>query len=95
MRRHFFYPFDPLGGKLGPKFFKTIVFRLIKSKGCTKNMRQICILVHVQNFGGGVASRVPWGWRDSYGKTEILAGWVTKICLKCKKKAGVEREGDI
>ena len=24
--------------------------------------------VHVQNLGGG-ASRVPWGWRDSYGKT--------------------------
>ena len=38
--------------------------------------------------GGGVASRVPWGWRDSYGKTEILAGWVTKICLKCTKKLG-------
>ena len=45
------------------------------------------VLVHVQNFGG-VASRVPWGWRDSYGKTEILAGWVTKICLKCTKKLG-------
>ena len=36
MRRHFFYPFDPLGRKLGPKFFETIVFRLIKSKECTK-----------------------------------------------------------
>ena len=23
--------------------------------------------VNVQNFGG-VASRVPWGWRDIYGK---------------------------
>ena len=32
-------------------------------------------------LGGG-------GWRDSYGKTEILAGWVTKICLKCTKKLG-------
>ena len=46
-------------------------------------------------FLGGVASLVPWGWRDSYGKTEILAGWVTKICLKMYKKAGVGREGDI
>ena len=45
--------------------------------------------MHVQNFFlGGVASRVPWGWRDSYGKMEILAGWVTKICLKCTKKLG-------
>ena len=39
-------------------------------------------------FGGGVASPVPWGWRDCYGKTEILAGWVTKICLKGTKKLG-------
>ena len=46
-------------------------------------------------FFGGVASGVPWGWRDSYGKTEILAGWVTKICLKCTKKAGVGREDNI
>ena len=28
-------------------------------------------------------------------KREILVGWVTKICLKCTKKAGVGREGDI
>ena len=28
-------------------------------------------------------------------KREILAGWVTKVCLKCTKKAGVGREGDI
>ena len=44
-------------------------------------------LVHVQNFGG-VASRVPWGWRDSFGKTGNLAGWVTKVCLKCTEKLG-------
>ena len=31
-----FYPFHPLGRKLGPKFFEIIVFTLIKSKGCTK-----------------------------------------------------------
>ena len=43
----------------------------------------------------GVASRVPWGWLDSDGKWEILAGWVTKVCLKLYKKAGVGREGDI
>ena len=51
------------------------------------------MFVHVQNFGG-VASRVPWGWCDSYRKTEILAGWVTKM-FKMYKKAGVGREGDI
>ena len=28
-------------------------------------------------------------------KREILAGWVTKVCLKCTKKAGVGMEGDI
>ena len=28
-------------------------------------------------------------------KREILVGWVTKICLKCTKKAGVGREGGI
>ena len=32
-------------------------------------MRDQSAQVHVQNFGGGVASRVPLGWRDSYGKT--------------------------
>ena len=31
--------------------------------------------VHVQNFfGGGVASRVPWGWRDSCGKRKFWQG---------------------
>ena len=38
-------------------------------------------MVHVQNFGGG-------GWRDSFGKTGNLAGWVTKVCLKCTEKLG-------
>ena len=28
-------------------------------------------------------------------KREILVGWVTKVCLKCTKKAGVGREADI
>ena len=28
-------------------------------------------------------------------KREILVGWVTNVCLKCTKKAGVGREGDI
>ena len=32
----FFYSFYLLGRKPGPKFFETIVFRLIKSKICTK-----------------------------------------------------------
>ena len=49
--------------------------------------------MHVQNFGG-VASRVPWGWRDSYGKWEILAVG-DKSMFKMYKKAGVGREGDI
>ena len=35
-----------------------------------------------------VASRVPWGWRDSYGKWEILVRWVTKVFLKCTKNLG-------
>ena len=50
----------------------------------------IILSAHSEFFfgGGGVASRVPWGWRDNYGKAEILAGWVTKICLKCTKKLG-------
>ena len=39
-------------------------------------------------FFGGVASRVPWGWRDSFGKTGNLAAWVTKVCLKCTEKLG-------
>ena len=46
--------------------------------------------VHIQNFGG-VASRVPWGWHDSFGKMGNLAGWVTKVCLKCTESWG--REG--
>ena len=33
-------------------------------------------LVHVQNFGG-VACRVPRGWRDKERKPNILVGWVT------------------
>ena len=44
---------------------------------------------------GGVASRVPWEWRDSYGKTEILAGWVTKNMFKMYKKAGVGPGGRV
>ena len=50
--------------------------------------------VHVQNFGG-VASRVPWGWRDSYGKTGNFVRVGDKSMLKMYKKAGVGREGDI
>ena len=42
-----FYPFDPLGRKLGPKCFETIVFRLIKSKGCTKKYgADLCLWQH-------------------------------------------------
>ena len=52
--------------------------------------------VHVQNFFfGGVASRVPWGWRDSYGKTGNFVRVGDKSMLKMYKKAGVGRKGDI
>ena len=55
--------------------------------------------VHVQNFfggeGGGVASRVPWGWRDSYGKTGNFGRVGDKSMFKMYKKAGVGSEGDI
>ena len=46
-------------------------------------------------FLGGVASRVPWGWRDSYGKTGNFGGVGDKSMFKMYKKAGVGREGDI
>ena len=35
-----------------------------------------------------LASRVPWGWRDSFGKTGNLAACVTKVRLKCTEKLG-------
>ena len=56
------------------------------------------LLVHVQNFfwgGGGVASRVPWGWRDSYGKTGNFGRVGDKSMFKMYKNAEVGREGDI
>ena len=43
----------------------------------------------------GVASRVPWGWCDSYGKTGNFVRVGDKSMLKMYKKAGVGREGDI
>ena len=49
--------------------------------------------MHVQNFGG-VANRVPWGWRDSYGKTGNFGRVGDKSCTNVQK-AGVGREGDI
>ena len=52
--------------------------------------------MHVQNFfflGGGVASRVPWGWRDSYGKTGNFGRVGDKSMFKNVQKAGVWREG--
>ena len=54
-------------------------------------------MVHVQNFflGGGVASGVPWGWRDSYGKTGNFGRVGDKSMFKMYKKTGVGREGDI
>ena len=49
--------------------------------------------MQVQNFGG--ASLVPWGWRDSYGKTGNFGRVGDKSMSKMYKKAGVGREGDI
>ena len=46
-------------------------------------------------FGGGLASRVPWGCRDSYGKTLNFGKVSDKSMFKMYKKAGVGREGDI
>ena len=46
-------------------------------------------------FWGGVASRVPWGWRDSYGKMGNFGRVGDKSMFKMHKKAGVGREGDI
>ena len=39
-------------------------------------------------WGGGVASRVPWAWRDSYRKTGNFGRVGTKVCLKCTEKLG-------
>ena len=54
-------------------------------------------LVHIQNFfGRGMASRVPWGWRDNYGEMENFGRMDDKSMFKMyKKKARVGREGDI
>ena len=58
--------------------FKALVFAII-----------ICllILVHVQNFGG-VASRVLWEWRDSYGKTGNFGRVGDKSMFKMYRKLG-------
>ena len=44
-------------------------------------------------FFWGVASRVPWGWGDSYGKTGNFGRVGDKSMFKMYKKAGVGREG--
>ena len=44
---------------------------------------------------GGVASCVPWGWRDSYRKMGNFGRVGDKSMLKMYKKAGIGREGDI
>ena len=47
-------------------------------------------------FGeGGVASHVPWGWLDSYGKTGNFGRVGGKSMFKMCKEAWVGREGDI
>ena len=44
-------------------------------------------------FGG--ASRVPWGWRGSYGRTGNFGRVGDKSMFKMYEKAGVGRVGDI
>ena len=39
-------------------------------------------------FFGGVASRAPWGWRDSYGKTGNFGRMRDKSMFKMCKKLG-------
>ena len=46
-------------------------------------------------FFGGAASRVPWGCRDSYGKTGNFGRVGDKSMFKMYKKTWVGREGDI
>ena len=41
-----------------------------------------------------MASRVSWGWRDSYGKMGNFGRVDDKSMFKMYKKAGVGREGD-
>ena len=43
----------------------------------------------------GVESRVPWRWRDSYGKMGNFGRVGDKSMFKMYKKAGTGREGDI
>ena len=61
-------------------------------------MKQRCVFLthpvgwHMCTFriffwGGGVASRVPWGWRDSYGKTGNFGRMGDKSMFKMYKKA--------
>ena len=52
-----------------------------------KCMHFIQKLVHVQNFGGWQAVSLGGGM-TVMEQREILAGWVTKVCLKCKEKLG-------
>ena len=43
--------------------------------------------------GGGVASRVPWGWRDSYGKTGHFGRVGDKSMFKNVQKSWGREEG--
>ena len=54
-----------------------------------------CTCIRSEFFFEGVASRVLWGWRDSYGKTGDFGRVGDKSMFKMYKKAGVGREGDI
>ena len=65
----------------------------LRSFSTRRNFRRRCTFRIL--FLGGVASRVPWGWRDSYGKTGNFGRVGDKSMFKMYKKVRVGREGDI
>ena len=91
------YPeFCPLNFRFDPKIG---IFPQLLHLVITEVPKFFLLLVNLagarSEFGGGVASRVPWGWRDSYGKTGNFGRVGDKGMFKMYKKAGVGREGDI
>ena len=54
-------------GKLDKHGHNFVIFS--QATGQTWNHTSAYHLSTLENFGGGVASLVPWGWSDSYRKT--------------------------
>ena len=72
--------------RAGDALLWTMLVKSIRTVAALKDIN----FVHVQNFflGGGVASRVPSRWRDSYGKTENFGRVGDKNMFKMYKKGG-------